>query len=366
MSEKSHKRETTIAYFVTDHGFGHATRAAAVMNAIAREIPNARFEVFTTAPDWLFKNNGAFRWRLHAMKTDVGLVQSSPFEIDLKATVAELAAFLPFSPDSIADTAAYLQKLNCRLVICDISPIGIEIANKAGIPAALIENFTWDWIYAPYYPQYSDLQRFGRYLSEIYDSARIRVQVAPFCSDLPGALKTNPVCRPLSSESSRVREGLGVQEPESMVLLSMGGLARQDQLEQRLPSRKDIVFVIAGGSQNLQRHNNVILLPPDPEFGHPDLVNAADVVIGKVGYSTVAEVYQAGVPFGYLARHNFRESAVLAEFVVRHIPSLELDLQRYMAGDLSNPLDALLALRRLKGSRINGARQAARHLASYL
>ncbi|NIP24437.1 MAG: hypothetical protein GWO38_11610, partial [Phycisphaerae bacterium] len=82
----------------------------------------------------------------HYMLTDIGLVQQTPFEADLAATVRALKQFLPFDPAQIATRAAELRQQHCVLVVCDIAPLGIRIAQKAGVPSVLIENFTWDWL----------------------------------------------------------------------------------------------------------------------------------------------------------------------------------------------------------------------------
>ena len=366
MPEVSPDIDISIAYFVTDHGYGHATRAAAVMGALAQEVPGVCFEVFTTAPKWLFENQQVFRYRYHRKKTDVGLIQSTPFDVDLEATIAELSRFLPFEAGKVAKTASYLRKIDCRMVISDIAPLGIYIANQAGIPAALVENFTWDWIYEHYHTRQSRLEGFSQYIGDINETAKIRIQVAPYCNHRPGALKTNPVCRPFSAQRKQVRADLGMSASESMVLISLGGLGQPSQLQLPLPGEKNVIFVIPGGSQKPQRSKNVIRLPSNPGHAHPDLVNAADTVIGKIGYSTLTEVYQAGVPFGYLARTDFRESAVLKEFIERNIPSVALDKEKYAAGSWGPDLETLLRLKRVKRDPVDGARQVARHIVNYL
>jgi hypothetical protein len=316
---------TTVAYFVTDHGYGHATRAAAVMGALSREAPGIRFEIFTTAPRWLFEDRQPLQYRYHRLKTDVGLVQSSPFKVDLPATVRQLGKTLPFDSGQVTETAAQLKDINTRIIICDIAPIGIDIAEKAGVPSVLVENFTWDWIYAGYHGNHEGLRRFSELLSETYARVQLRIQAHPFCEPVPGALKTNPVCRPIGPCAARVRPDLGISPSENMVLLSMGGLAGRQGFRWSLPDIPGTVFVIPGGGTTQKKIGNVILLPGQYEHPHPDLASAADAVIGKVGYSTVAEVFQAGVAFGYLIRKDFRESAVLADFIDRNIPSIRLD-----------------------------------------
>ncbi len=46
-----------IAYFISPHGFGHAARAAAVMEATYEMDPAIRFEIFTQVPRWFFHDS---------------------------------------------------------------------------------------------------------------------------------------------------------------------------------------------------------------------------------------------------------------------------------------------------------------------
>jgi hypothetical protein len=46
-----------IAYFVSPHGFGHAARAAAVMEALSEIDTGVQFEIFTTVPFWFFRDS---------------------------------------------------------------------------------------------------------------------------------------------------------------------------------------------------------------------------------------------------------------------------------------------------------------------
>ena len=131
-----------IAYFVSPHGFGHAARAASVMEALAEIESSLQFDIFTTVPDWFFAKSHSFGYQYHRLETDIGLIQKTPFQEDLPATVQKLNEFLPFNQARIATVAEKISHLNCKLVICDIAPLGIRVARKAGVPSVLIENFT--------------------------------------------------------------------------------------------------------------------------------------------------------------------------------------------------------------------------------
>ena len=140
----------------------------------------------------------------------------------------------------------------------------------------------------------------------------------------------------------------------------MGGIAQNMPFLDLLKQRDDILFLLPGlnkpGSDNLLARPDL----PDP-FYHPDLILAADAVIGKLGYSTVAEIYQSGVPFGFVERPDFRESAVLADFIRRHNKTVSFNEKTFISGRWLDRLDDLLApAARTAAGRADGAQQAAR------
>ena len=129
-----------VAAFVSPHGFGHAARASAVMRA-AQRLFGARFEVFTTAPLWFFEESlGASSFGYHAELVDVGFRQRSALHVDLPATVAALDDFLPFEQERIEALASRVRALGCRAVLCDIAPLGVAVAESAGLPSVLVES----------------------------------------------------------------------------------------------------------------------------------------------------------------------------------------------------------------------------------
>jgi len=136
-----------IAYFVSAHGFGHATRAAAVMAAVHALDPAICFEVFTAAPEFLFRASLTGPFVYHHGLTDIGLVQRSALVEDPPATLARLDDFLPFDEFLLRSWADWLGRLECELVICDIAPLGLAVAELAGLPSVLIERSAGDWIY---------------------------------------------------------------------------------------------------------------------------------------------------------------------------------------------------------------------------
>lgn len=85
-----------IGFFVSSHGFGHAARASAVMQKLWEQKPG-NFYIYTSTPEWFFHNSLRFPFEYIRVQTDVGLVQSTPFEEDIEKTITSLQEFLPFS-----------------------------------------------------------------------------------------------------------------------------------------------------------------------------------------------------------------------------------------------------------------------------
>ncbi|MDZ7832614.1 MAG: NUDIX domain-containing protein [Desulfobacterales bacterium] len=157
MNQNMHPR-VAIAFFISPHGFGHASRAAAVINAMSEKWPFVHVHLFTTVPAWFFENTLCAAFSYHEFSADIGTVQRSPLAVDLEATIGRLDETYPMNDRELDALAEKLQALECRLVVSDISPWGIAAANRAEIPSILIENFTWDWIYEAYAPHAPQLK----------------------------------------------------------------------------------------------------------------------------------------------------------------------------------------------------------------
>jgi UDP-N-acetylglucosamine:LPS N-acetylglucosamine transferase len=116
----------------------------------------------------------------------------------------------------------------------------------------------------------------------------------------------------------------------------------------------------------VEYHPNLVLLPHHSNFYHPDLINAADAVISKAGYSTLAEAYFAGIPFGYVSRDRFRESPKLSAFIRQNMPGFEITGETFQSGNWVDRISDLLDLKRKKTKVENGADQAAKYIVNFL
>ena len=172
-------------------------------------------------------------------------------------------------------------------------------------------------------------------------------------------MAVRPISRKPESPSGATRQGLGIPAGSRMVLVTMGGTAHEQAVPCTSSIPSDVHLVVPGGGSRATVRGNTVLLPYHSRFYHPDLIAAADAVVGKVGYSTVAEVYHSGVAFGYVTRPSFRESAVLSGFVEACIPGFEIDATDYEDGTWVGRLPDLLSSPRRPRGEPNGADQVA-------
>jgi hypothetical protein len=304
-----------------------------VIAALRAREPELEIHVRSSAPDWIFRERDSRATCSGAeLELDVGMLQPNGLDLDLSATLAAHERFL--------------RALGAGLVVSDIAPLAFASARQAGLPAIALANFSWDWILTAYASAEARWRRVIERYAEAYSSALLLLR-----PPLSGELSAFPQVRdiPLVVNRSRrsraeCRRALGIAEgdPRRSVLVSFGGfgagahasLAREDLSAYRFVSIGRIPVGLAA---------DVIELPRPSPLPHEDLVNACDAVLGKPGYSTVAEVFAHGARFLHLPREDFREIPVLLAALAKRGGSATLARADFESGRWRAALDALFA-----------------------
>lgn len=330
-----------VAVFASPHGFGHAARASAVMEALHRRT-GAHFELYTTSPRWFFDESVRALYRRHEVVTDVGLFQKSALAYDLERTVDAIRALVPFDSDLVTGLALEVRRAGCCAVLCDISPLGIAVAERAGLPSVLVENFTWPWLYAPLLAEAPGLSSLSEELDHWIGRATLHLLAEPFCHDDPRAHgSVLPVGRPPRRTREEARSELGLGDDAKVVVLTMGGYAEPMPFLFQLQAVEDVTFVVTGCPATEMR-GNLRLFDNDTRLYMPHLVRASDAVVAKLGYSTVAEVWREGRPAAWVTRPDFREMPPLLDWVSKRIPGFEIPGVAFASGSWIERIPDLL------------------------
>ncbi len=142
----------TVAFYISGHGFGHASRQIEIINAFARGSPDVAHLHAHAAARWLLERTiDRARSSSTTGRATPASSRSTACISTRAATIARGRAFYATFDARAADEAALLRDARRR---ASSSPTRRRSAARrrarAGIPSVVVSNFTWDWIYADY------------------------------------------------------------------------------------------------------------------------------------------------------------------------------------------------------------------------
>jgi L-arabinokinase len=331
-----------IAAYITGHGFGHATRMAAVVGALVERVPDLQVTLISTAPEWLFRLNLAAPFSFRSRALDAGVVQEDSIRLDAAATLEGYARLLERQAVLVEEESALLRRAGVELVVADIPPAAFPIARRAGVPGVGISNFTWDWIYAEYV---RDLPPYAAVLEAIradYGQADLLLRL-PFhgpCDACPVVRDIPMVARRARRSRAEVRRRLNLPEARPVILLSFGGFEIRGIDFGRVERLDEYQFLT---TQPLPYPVGNVRMAALDGLRYEDLVAQADVVITKPGYGMVSECLANRVPVLYTARGDFAEYDRLVEGLQRFGVCGFIGNDDLLAGNWRDALEAVLA-----------------------
>ena len=339
-------------FFISGHGFGHASRQVEIINALGRLSQGAaRIVIRSAVAPGLLARTLQVPYELRPGAVDAGIVQSSSVAHDDEATVRAVAEF--YADYEARVDAEVRLCASVDLVVGDIPPLAFDAAARAGVPAIAIANFTWDWVYEthPGLPEAAPgvLTR----IRDAYARATLALEL-PFAGGFevfPRVRRIPLVSRTPSRSRADTRRWLGLPATRPVALLSFGGygmpaldLARLDCFDAWTIVTTDRSARPPAG----QRAALPIVFVAEEAFAstgfrYEDLVAACDVVVTKPGYGIIAECIAAGTPMLYTSRGDFREYALLVRELPRFVRSRFLAQDDLFGGRWKDALAALLA-----------------------
>ena len=146
----------------------------------------------------------------------------------------------------------------------------------------------------------------------------------------------------------------------------MGGVFQKISSYQDVAEFPDIHFLFTGQQETKQIGENIALLAQDSGIYHPDFLNAADVVVCKAGYSTIAECCQAGARVISVGRADFPESNILQSYIEERLGGIPIKPEMYANGNWVPRASDLLIGPKPAAAAENGADQAADFLSQLI
>jgi hypothetical protein len=361
-----------IVFYISGHGFGHASREIEIINAIRGHQPDLPIVIRTGAKRWIFDLTLRSAVEVQQADCDTGVVQIDSLRLDEAETVRRAGEFYRDFDARVDRERQVLASLGARLVIGDVPPLAFAAAHAAGIPSIAIANFTWDWIYEGYEPArrgYPDLV------------ARIRAACAHaglflrlpmwggFEMAPQGATRDLPlVARRSSRDRFETRKALGLPCDRKLVLLSFGGHGLKGLSPAAFDSFGDDFVAVLTGHLEMseaarQSRRGVVEFDErglyDAGWRYEDLVAAVDVVATKPGYGIIAECAAHQTAVLYTSRGHFVEYEVLVQEMPRYVRAQFIPQEALFAGHWRPYLEQLLAQEPPPPADVGGAEVAA-------
>lgn len=283
-------------------------------------MPGLPIHVFTRASRWLLDRAIRVPFTIDERPVDSGAIQRDSLVLDIPATLEAAAAFESQADAAAADLAREFTARGIRVVICDAPAMPCTAARLAGIPAILLANFSWDWIYDDFIADFPAYAALPPALARRYAEAD-----AVWRLPMPGGFETVRtvldfpwVARRSRRARQEVRGLIGAGDDRPLVLISFGGygvagmtLAHHEGAPYRL--------VLSGGAEHAPVDAPADVLRVDRGtlealgLRYEDLVKACDIVASKPGYGIVSECVANQTALLYTGRGRFREYPVMVE-----------------------------------------------------
>jgi len=308
-------KRPTIYIAITNHGFGHATRSAAVAATIQKLCPEILIIMTTTAPRWLLECyiDGDFIHRPRAF--DLGVIQADSLTMDKQGTLEKLREIRQNQNSIIASEVDFIRQNRVNLILADIPFLATKIAQAAGIPCYMMSNFGWNLIYREWGGEFLEI---ADWIDECYSHCD-RLFRLPFhepMSAFPNITDVGLTGGSPRYESDKIRNIWGIDTPWlKTVLLTFGGLGLQAIPYHNLVNFPDWKFITLDKSApdlpNLIKINK-------PKYRPVDFMPICGRIVSKPGFSTFSEATRLETPIISVTRDTFAEAAFLLEGITNH------------------------------------------------
>lgn len=341
---------SAVVFYISGHGFGHASRDVEVINAFGRLSPH-RLIIRSAVSPVLLERTLRVPYDLIPGPCDTGVVQSSSIANDDPATVAAAVEFYGDFEIRVEAEAAALAGHEVRLVFGDVPPLAFAVAARLGVPSVAMANFTWDWIY-------ESAPGFLPTGAGVLDTIRGAYRRATLAMALPfaGGLEIFPRVQPIPLVARRpaqsrdeARRHFGLPVTRKLALLSFGGyglpaldLTRLDCLDEWTIVTTDRVTTPDRSLPASVRALDERAFLTGP-FRYEDLVACADVIVTKPGFGIIAECISTNAAMLYTSRGVFREYDVLVRELPRFVRSRFISQLDLLEGRWSEALAQLLS-----------------------
>lgn len=302
-----------ICFYISDYGYGHASRSIAIIRKLLSEYKYARIYI---------KNSGAFDYIRHSLpqenievfktNNDIGVIfRENSVIVDREQTRKILFDWTSSWDEFIKKEKRFCESHRIDLIISDITPQAFVVANELDIPCIAISNFTWHYIFHYLFGNIPAVEQ----IKDAYMCADLAL-VLPFNEDMNvfrEQRKVGLVSREITGDKYEMRRSMGVSDSEMLVYIGVGRSFNPSFLCNM--KNLDIANLKLLVQSNVYLPFENVIRIPDNETETQNYINMCDLAVTKTGYSTASEAIRAKVLMFFLKREGFREDELIGDAI---------------------------------------------------
>ena len=332
---------------VTGHGFGHASRSLVTIQALLDR--GFHVEVVTSVSPVFFQQ-AIPSIRVHHRRLDTGAYQANALEVDQQKTLDWYKTDIYTNHDSLVELeVTFLIEHRADLVLSDATPLACIAGKKAGAKVAVLSNFCWDFIFNEMYlstarsqPEVADM------ISQVsldYSAADLLLLYpggTPLLASFKSIISVPLLSRHATMTPAAVRDKWNIPSNCKILLLGFGGFDTVWKLQDYFLPPGWICLVLSANQNDLPS-SRFLAVPSNAYI--PDLVGACDCWLGKIGFGTVSEALNHGVPLIYIPRTSWPEEKYLETYLLDKNAGISMSSKDFFDGLWSEYLKEALFLK---------------------
>lgn len=366
----NNKKRINIAYYITGHGFGHATRSIEIIRGL---LKSNNYNIFiTTCIDENFIRKTLKDSNCNSIidgeelitycnkELCTGALQIDALNVDCINSLEKYYINIHLNKkDIIKKEIEFLTNNKIEKIISDATSLCCYIGKLINIKVVLITNFTWDFIYNNmlYESKNSTNKLISRY-SDMIKQITLEISTVDLYIQLPGRtpipedIKFNkivngPLLTRLSNKNrDELRLSMNIKNTDKLCLFSFGGHNNNliELKDSYLPD--GWICMVLGSKAELMPSKRFISISFDEYI--PDFVLMADVVLGKLGYGFVSECLAHYTPLLFINRNDWAEEKYLEDLLNNYNAGIRMPFIDFQSGNWSQYLDKGINLRNNK------------------
>jgi L-arabinokinase len=278
---------------------------------------------------------------------DPGVVEEADsLGVDVAVTLDEIDRFYRRRGELVDRESRWIAANAISLIVADFPPSAGEVAATAGVPCIGIGNFTWNWIYEPFFAGNG-----RRYLLNWIRDGYARMDCwlrLPFSQRDDVGLFRRVIDMPLVARRPRRepsdvlrRLNIDIADRRPRIVLAMRGRIPLAARAVAANDNPDWLF-LHFDAENAGSRGNELAVTLSSELLFTDVLNVCDVAVSKFGYGMVSECIAAKKRLLCPPRRFFREDEIFDREAHEQLRLARISRDDFLAGRWSESLRWLL------------------------